>query len=444
MSLRGYRHEWLLLCLIALATLPLVSVTGAQDTSRLALTESIVHRGSVDIDPFWELTTDRAFAHGHWYTDKAPGVSLLAVVPVAVANLVAPGAMKSGPSWTHGWLLWLIRIWTGGIAYLALVFLAGRIAEGLREGAGAVVAVTLGLGTMIGSLGPTMFGHVPDALLLLGAFLLATRARQARDWIWVGVLAGFGVLFEYPAAIAVLLLVLFALRKGGRVAAGATILGGIPAAATLGTYDQLAFGAPWRLSYRYTDNVFTAHQHEGLFGIGVPTPNGLWTLLVDGHGLLLVSPVLIAATAGLIVWGRTHRLEAGIAGGIAFAFALATIGYFLPNGGLSPGPRFATAAIPFLFLGLAVALERSPWVTTALAALSIGIGMFDELTWSIANRLEFLGWPKTTWSMLGLSSRLGCICLLAAATGAALLAGASLFRSGLLSTSRGSARVTAA
>ena len=102
---------------------------------------------------------------------------------------------------------------------------------------------------------------------------------------------------------------------------------------------------------------------------------------------------------------------------IALVFAVYTAGYFLPNGGLSPGPRFATAALPFLLLGLPFALARWRPVTILLAALSVGVALFDELTWSVANSLRFLGWPKTTWSMLGLSPEAGCIVLLACGGG---------------------------
>jgi hypothetical protein len=77
--LSGYPREWIVLALVALGTLPLVSVLTAQDTSRLALTQSIARRGAVDIDPYWKLTIDRAFAHGHWYSDKAPGMAVLSL-----------------------------------------------------------------------------------------------------------------------------------------------------------------------------------------------------------------------------------------------------------------------------------------------------------------------------------------------------------------------------
>jgi hypothetical protein len=425
MRLSAYPREWLVLLLIALGTLPLVTVVTAQDTSRLAMTEQIVLRGKVSIDPYWKLTIDRAFANGHWYSDKAPGVALLAVPAVEVSRAVDAIAKPSGRHkavWLRTWTLWGIRIWAGGILFLILAWLLGRVAEGLVAGTGAVTAAVFGVGTMAGSLGPTVFGHIPDGLALFAAYVLGTRARRARDWLWVGLLAGIGVLFEYPAGLAAVILVVYAARRGGRSAAGWTIGGAVPPAIVLGAYDWIAFGAPWRLSYHYTDNTFTPQQTQNFFGVGVPTGHGIWTLLVDGHGLLLVSPVLLAAGVGLVRFWKRRRREAAVAVGIAIVFLVYTAGYFLPNGGLSPGPRFAAAALPFLLLGLPFALARWRVVTLLLSALSIGLGLFDELTWSIANRLEFLAWPVTTWSLLGTSRHVGAYILLATGAGAGIVA----------------------
>jgi hypothetical protein len=424
--LRGYRREWLVLALILLGTLPLVSVLGAQDTSRLALSQSIVKRGKVDIDPYWKDTIDRAFKGGHWYTDKAPGVSLLVVPAVAAAQVSTSRGHR--PVWERKWTLWALRLWGGGVAFLALAFLLGRAAEGLVEGTGAVTAAVFGVGTMAGSLGPTLFGHVPDALALFGAYIVGTRARRPGDWIWVGLLAGVGVLFEYPAFLAAIALLVYAALRGGRWAIGAAVAGGVPAAIVLGSYNWLAFGAPWRLSYRYTDNMFTAQQQENLFGVGLPTPHGLWTLTFDGHGLIEVSPVLVIAAAGLVRFWRRQPLEAAIAAAIAIVFLVYTAGYFLPNGGTSPGPRFATAALPFLLLGLPFAFVRWRVLTWILAAVSVGMALFDELTWSISNRLEFLAWPETVWSLLGASRREGAIVLLTTGAAAAIVAGAGSIR----------------
>jgi hypothetical protein len=180
-SLGRYRFEWLVLVLVALAMLPLVSVVGAQDTSRLALTEPAVLRGHVDIDPYWQLTTDRAFQGGRWYSDKAPGVGLLAV-PLVAAMRVGEATRRV---WTHAWLLWAIRLRTGGLALLALTFLVGRVAEGLVRGAGLLTAVVFAVGTMAGSNRlefRTWPGTVWSLLGLsreLGALILLVRGAAA-------------------------------------------------------------------------------------------------------------------------------------------------------------------------------------------------------------------------------------------------------------------------
>jgi hypothetical protein len=426
-SLAGYSREWLVLALVALGTLPVVNGVGMQDTSRLALTQSISDRGSVNIDPYWQDTIDRAFTGGHWYSDKAPGVALLSLPVYEAIEAVSPTRPHEGV-WNREWPLWTIRMLAGGIAFLGLTFLVGRVAEGFVARAGAPVAVTFGLGTMAGSLGPTLFGHLQDALCLFAAFILGTRARRPADWIWVGLLAGVGVLFEYPAGLAAIVLVVYAAMRGGRRAVLSLCAGSLPAAAVLGAYDWLAFGAPWRLSYRYTSNVYTPSQTQNFFGVGAPSGNGLWALTFDGHGLLLVSPVLVAAVAGLVHYWRRARLEAGVAIAIALVFCLYTAGYFLPNGGTSPGPRFAAAALPFLFLGVPFALARWPTATLVLSALSIGMGLFDELTWSTANKLVFVTWPETIWSLAGLTRREGSVVLLACGGAVALLVCATVGR----------------
>src|SRR5262249_45499067 len=147
-------------------------------------------------DPYWKLTIDRAFKDGHWYSDKAPGLSLLLVPAVEASRAVDALAKphdRNRPLWLRDWTLWSVRLWGGGIAFLVLGFLLGRVAEGLVAGTGALTAAVFGVGTMAGSLGPTVFGHLPDALALFAAYILGTRARRPRDWTWVGLLAGLGV-----------------------------------------------------------------------------------------------------------------------------------------------------------------------------------------------------------------------------------------------------------
>src|SRR6266511_4106508 len=113
MTLRAYRREGLVLALVALATLPIMNVLNTQDVSRLALTNALA-RGSVQIDRDHRLTRDRAYYKGHWYSDKAPGVSIVALAPVEGLRALdaVTGNAEDLPVWRRATHLWLVRMCT--------------------------------------------------------------------------------------------------------------------------------------------------------------------------------------------------------------------------------------------------------------------------------------------------------------------------------------------
>ena len=85
----------------------------------------------------------------------------------------------------------------------------------------------------------------------------------------------------------------------------------------------------------------------------MPTLHGLREVLVGNRGLLVFSPVVLAAAVGLgLLWRRGERAEALLAATVVVLFVLLDAGYFLPYGGGTPGPRFLAPALPFLALGL--------------------------------------------------------------------------------------------
>jgi len=53
--------------------------------SRIALSLALVERGSLYIDEFAPLTGDKGTARGHYISDKAPGLSFLALPAVGIA-----------------------------------------------------------------------------------------------------------------------------------------------------------------------------------------------------------------------------------------------------------------------------------------------------------------------------------------------------------------------
>ena len=149
--------------------------------------------------------------------------------------------------------------------------------------------------------------------------------------------------------------------------------------ALLLTYDALAFGSPFHLSYRY---VAIKQQSNGLFGIGLPHLHSTYEVFVGSSGLLLVSPVLLAAAYGLVLLARTHRAEALVCAAVTVLFLLINCGYFAPYGGTLLGPRFFVPALPFLALGLGPAFASRPRLTGALTVLSVLPVVGLTIVWS--------------------------------------------------------------
>jgi hypothetical protein len=201
------KHELLLLALVAAAALSPVYVVSTQDLSHFCLTRAIV-AGELKIDECAGNTVDRSVYNGHYYSNKAPGLSLFAV-PAAEAVRLPTGSkwnFESDPR------LWGVRVLTTGLAFVFCVFMVGRIAEGVAAGTGAPTLVAFGLGTLMSAFAATGFDHDLTAALGLAAFVLAWARRPAL----AGLAAGAAYLVEYQGAAILLLVMAYVALRGLR------------------------------------------------------------------------------------------------------------------------------------------------------------------------------------------------------------------------------------
>jgi len=393
---RRPRREALLLGLVAVVALLPVYGVNSQDRSRLCLTQALVH-GRLSNDACLAGSVDRARFGGHLYSDKAPGMSVLEL-PSAEAVRLPPMQRVTG----FDKRLWAVRLLSSGLAFLVGAFVVGRLAEGLAPGRGGAVLVAYALGTLVEPLAAANFGHDAAATLAIGAFALAWRRLPAA----AGLAAGAAVLVEYPTAWIALVAGLYVARGGLRPLASYAA-GLLPPAAALLAYDAAAFGSPWHLSYRYVSSQFAAEQERGLFGVHAPRLHGVEQVLVGDRGLLVVSPVVVAAAAGLVLLARSRRAEALVCAAVVVFFVLLNCGYYLPYGGVSPGPRFLIPALPFLALGLAPAFARWPVATSVLTVASVVPMTGLMLVWMANEHLRGTIWGEVARvAVQGSSSRL--------------------------------------
>lgn len=413
----SWSRHGLVVLLVALAALPPISLAGPQDRTRYELTRHIVLFDTISLE---HTLFDRAVYQGHTYSDKAPGMSFFAIPWFELER--AGGIAKPPVQWHDEGdsSLWLMRVLTSGLLFLLAVTALSVVGDRIVTGTGPLTAALFGVATLAAPLAPTFFEHDAGGALTIASFALLFLGRSRRALAAAGALAGTAVCFDYSSGLIVLALLGYCVYVHRRGIAW-FLAGVVPPALALGAYNWAAFDSPFRLSYRYVRNAYTEQQREGFFGIGSPSLHGLWDVLLGPRGLLVWSPVCLAAAVGLwLLWRRGLRAEAVVAALVTVAFVFVDAGYFLPYGGGSPGPRFFAPALPFLLLGLPAALERFRLPTLALGLVSVVTMTVQALSWGVRSELDRAYLPDrndvmaTVWSLAGASRNAGAALVLVA------------------------------
>ena len=169
--------------------------------SRLDLTRAIVEQGSLSIDDFhdapdWD-TGDKAFFHGHYYSDKAIGSSLLAV-PIYCALFKVAGAfgVPLGATLIKHVLTTAVMgtmFAVGGVSMYAIAVRGCAATPGSRS----LATLAIAFGTMLWPYSAVFYGHVPAAAFLILTFaLLVTAVRDSEAMARAG--SGSGSAWPSP------------------------------------------------------------------------------------------------------------------------------------------------------------------------------------------------------------------------------------------------------
>ena len=280
----------------------------------------------------------------------------------------APGAADE----TVG-MLWALGLLGCVLPAVVIAALVLRLGDRVEPGFGLAAAVAAGAGTLLLPFATLFFAHALASALAFGAFAVLWLRRSG---LLAGVLGGLAVVVDYPLALAVGILALYAVtrsrRSGGAYAIGAAV-GVLP----LLLYQWWAFGSPLRTAYEHQVVAGGASGHDVVgvhaSGLSAPSARVAMELLFAQVGLLRLSPVLGLALVGLLLmYRRGFRAEAMTIAAIAIAYVAYDSGYFVPYGGFVPGPRLLVPMLPFLAVALAPAFKALPLTSLALGTISVG------------------------------------------------------------------------
>lgn len=364
--------------ILLLLPLPFMPEYGANTTSRLMLVTAMAVEGSTRIDRHAELTVDKALHSGHYYSDKAPGMALLAL-PAYMAgraillglglelDLLAPRAEKRPFKASEMMTLRAIVLTSGGLlmalAGVSFLWMAWSLTGSAKVATLAMATVFLATPYLGWSV--QFFGHAAAGACLFLAFALS-HSLAARNEKWVlrsiaaGVALGMAVSIEYTAAPVAVMIACYAAwsmrRKRAVMVAkvfGVAILAALVAVLPMLVYHQVSFGSPFKVGY--SNVVGFEGMQQGFLGLTIPDPAAFWGITFGfQRGLFWLAPVIVLVPLG--AWGawnaRHWRAEIALCLSVIAYYFLLNASYYYWQGGSSVGPRHVMPAVPFMGIPL--------------------------------------------------------------------------------------------
>jgi hypothetical protein len=346
---------------------------------RIAELHAIVLKRTIRIDAYHELTGDKAYIDGHYYSEKAPAMVAFAL-PAFAATVSIQRALGLDPDAQPAWRAseWIATAASvgllaalGGVAFFAL------LVERFDPFTAVLGTFGLFLGSITWPYATSLFAHAGTiGLLCIALWAALSKPAPRLDFI-AGLAAGFAVASEYPGVIPCAVLGLYlgytSLPRMWRYG-----LGTIPAALLILANNYATTGSPLSVSYGANAN-FPEISTGNAMGFNQPNLEVMLALFVGEYrGLFFWCPVLILSIAGLVELLRNEPAIAVMVTVVTVMILVQVASFFMAFGGNAFGPRYLAPALPFI--GLAAAYGINRWPEPALVLLVVSIVLMLGVT----------------------------------------------------------------
>jgi len=373
---------------------------GWNQNIRICQIRAILHDHTFIIDtykedsknPYFEFVNsgDWAYYNGHFYSNKAPGLSFLSLLPFGLTEYCArhifPGSIEQ-QVFVSAVASNLCTVVLSGVLLCLLLFYVLNHFLHVSQTQSLLLTVCFGFGTLAFSYSTIFYGHVPAAFFCFLAFVLALAIKQKETQnikltaLCSGLSVSCAVLIE-PSCMCALIGIMgyFISFRAGRQSIFFFLLGCIPPALLQCYYNAACFGNPLASGYAYANPAVMFKVNGKLFGL--PKPGAIIRMLcVPNRGLFMTSPVLVMAVPGLILFLKKRQWlsEALCCCSISCMFVVFVVSYYAWYHAATPGPRYMLPAFPFMFLLTTYALYKFPKTFTLLGTVGIIINLIIAL-----------------------------------------------------------------
>ena len=367
---------------------------GWNQNARICLTRAIIHHGTFTIDCCKEdskemefvNTGDWAFYNGHYYCNKSPGLSFMAVPSFAIAEYflryILPDDGERQILYSAYFSTLCTTVLFSSLLCLLLFHVCHHFLQIDTRNA-FLLTLLYGFGTLAFSYSTTFYCHQPAAFFSFFSFVLVLCIRHSNSQkkrgmaVLAGLSAALAVLIE-PSALLMLVAIsvyLMCFKKSRRYIS-LFVLGCIPLGLVQGWYNFVCFGHPLASSYSYANDMVMWEIEGRLFGM--PSPIRFYNLLFSPYrGMFFSSPILLMMLPGIFFFWKKKkwRAEAIFCATASYFFIIFIASFHAWHGGSAPGPRYLLLAFPYCFLLTVFSLKRFSRLFKLLGMISILINL---------------------------------------------------------------------
>ena len=369
--------------------------------SRLDLLNSIILHERIDINQYHYNTPDKAIYDDNYYSDKAPGTVVIAVIPFAIACtlLTLCGVNPDTQTW------WLVSSWIGCAGSIGIVTAFGGVAmlSWLSNYVPRIPALVTTLSIYLGSAplpyATMMFSHAHVVGLLSIAIWSMDKCNMCdnvvtsnkscshimncikhnRRSMLAGFACGLSIASEFSSGIMAIGIMFWGILIKQNKCVPVVISATIPLM-LIPIYSWACFGNPFTLAYSY-QATFT-EMKEGIYAIKWPDgATALKLLFTPSRGLLFWTPFLAMSIVGYSGIWREHRNL------FWYALSMPVLQILIISGrvwdwpaGPTLGPRLLAPLLPWIALPCAYGVVRMTKIGMLLGTHSIAITTLATIT----------------------------------------------------------------
>lgn len=391
--------------------------SGYNENSRFGLTRSIVEHASFDIDDYYNLTTDRSYFEGKYYSDKEPGMSFLATVPYFLWNNFYVGTSSEKiTNFNNSGMNYLSKKINNEVVFEPIninlfVFVSMIFSVLISVTSGSLSVVVLykvlkyftnnnlhniivcfiyALGTLIFPSSLVFLDQATVTFFALMTFLLILKANEKSPNIYyflAGIFSGFNVVIGMTGVILASLFSIYLLLTKRNVAK-LFIFGFSIGILPFFVYDFSIFHNPFIIPRAYLDKKLW--DIPGYHGLLLPNIYVIFRLLFYPYrGLFFYYPIIIFSSLGIFYLYKKHKLETLLIISIFLSFLIFNSMWWFWHGGSSFGPKILTPSIPFLMIPLTQVIGNKK--LKLLFAIFVLFSVFNNLTSLSAPLEDILG-----------------------------------------------------